>query len=173
MTKMSSIARADRRTSALYARHRTEIYAFCRRRLRQHEAAEDATQIVFVKALRALRNGTTPRDDGAWLFAIARNVVATKADKRARLRAVEIGDVDVDPPERTPVEADDVRALLCAVESLPETPRRALLLREWRGLEYQEIASELGLERNAVGVMLLRARHRVAAAIVPAIAHTG
>lgn len=163
---MSVIAQ---RTSTLYARHRTEVYAFCRRRLRDHEAAEDATQAVFVKALRALRNGAEPRDDAAWLFAIAKNVVATSAVSRARLRAVEVAaEEDAEPAARPPVDSDEVQALLHAVEALPDTPRRVLLLREWRGLEYHEIASELGMERNAVGVTLLRARRRVAAAAVPA-----
>lgn len=166
---MSHIVESDRRTSSLYARHGAEIYAFCRRRLRHHEGAEDATQAVFVRALRALRNGAEPRDDAAWLFAIARNVVATSAVSRARLHAVEVAsNDDAEAAARPPVDPDDVRALLHAVESLPDTPRRVFLLREWRGLEYHEIASELGMERNAVGVTLLRARRRVAAAVAPA-----
>jgi RNA polymerase sigma-70 factor (ECF subfamily) len=151
---------ADRQTASLYARHYTEVYAFCRRRLRNHEEAEDATQITFVKAFRALRGGAEPQHDAAWLFTIAKNVVATHAQSAARIRAVEVVD-DVEPAAPAP-DAEHVRDLLRAVEELPETPRRAFLMREWQGLEYGEIASALGMERNAVGVMLLRARRRVA-----------
>lgn len=161
---MSVIAQ---RTSSLYARHGSEVYVFCRRRLRDHEAAEDATQAIFVRALRALRNGAEPRNDAAWLFAIAKNVVATSAASRARLRAAEVAS-EAEAAAYPADDADDVRALLHAVESLPDTPRRVLLLREWRGLEYEEIATELGMERNAVGVTLLRARRRVAAAVTTA-----
>jgi hypothetical protein len=48
--------------------------------------------------------------------------------------------------------------LCAALESLPDKQRRAILLREWRGLSYSEIAEELNVSHAAVETMLFRAR---------------
>src|SRR6266513_1813933 len=64
------------------------VYRYCRKRLRSHEDAEDAAQIVFLNAHRALAQGVEPRSDTAWLFKIAENVVLYRrrtAVRRARL----------------------------------------------------------------------------------------
>ena len=50
------------------------------------------------------------------------------------------------------------------LEQLPETQRRAILLREWQGLSYREIAAELELSQGAVETLIFRARARSRAA---------
>jgi hypothetical protein len=55
-----------------------------------------------------------------------------------------------------------VDELATAVAALPENQKRALLLREWRGLSYQEIATELAVSHTAVEMLLFRARRAVA-----------
>ena len=49
-----------------------------------------------------------------------------------------------------------------SLASLPEQQRRALVLREWQGLSYHEIAAELGLSHAAVETLLFRARRMLA-----------
>src|SRR5439155_1604852 len=44
-----------------------------------------------------------------------------------------------------------------------EHQRRAILMREWQGLSYREIADELGLSQSAVETLLFRARRTLAA----------
>jgi DNA-directed RNA polymerase specialized sigma24 family protein len=74
------VARAKEDLTAfapLYARYLTPVYRYCYARLGDREAAEDATSQVFTRALVALpehRGGSF----GAWLFAIALNVVANQ-----------------------------------------------------------------------------------------------
>src|SRR3954454_15222336 len=60
---------------------------------------------------------------------------------------------------------DDLLGLSAALEGLPERQRRALLLRDWRGLSYDEIAVELGASYQAVETLLFRARRSVAAGL--------
>jgi hypothetical protein len=48
---------------------------------------------------------------------------------------------------------------------MPEQQRRAILLREWQGLSYREVASELGLTQSAVETLLFRARRSLAHAL--------
>ena len=45
---------------------------------------------------------------------------------------------------------------------MPENQRRAILLREWQGLTYREISTELGLSQAAVETLIFRARRALA-----------
>jgi len=60
---------------------------------------------------------------------------------------------------------DELIRLPEALEEMPEQQRRALLLREWQGLSYKEIADELGLSQAAVETLLFRARRSLASAL--------
>ena len=52
--------------------------------------------------------------------------------------------------------------LTAALEHMPESQRRAILLREWQGLSYHEIADELKLSQSAVETLIFRARRALA-----------
>src|SRR5256885_28632 len=58
----------------------------------------------------------------------------------------------------TPQEAEHAGALA----ELPPNQQRAILLREWQGLSYREIAEQLGLTEGAVETLLFRARRSLA-----------
>jgi RNA polymerase sigma factor (sigma-70 family) len=147
--------------TALYKQYHAEVYAYCRRRLRNREEAEDATQVTFVKAFTAFRRGVVPDTEAAWLFTIAKRVVLTRLEVTHRLRAVEtVTELDhFEAPHAS--DRSELHDLQRAVEGLPEASRRAFVMREWQGMQYEEIADELGLERSHVGVILLRARRHV------------
>jgi RNA polymerase sigma-70 factor (ECF subfamily) len=176
MVAVPSRGRADLRapapeaaaTQALYERHGRQIYYFCLGRLRSPEEAEDATQSTFLNAFRGLQRGIEPEHESAWLYKIAENVCLTRARSSGRRRRVETpGDLDavaelVPAPEP---DADEIRHLPEALESMPEQQRRALLLREWQGLSYREIADELGVSQSAVETLLFRARRSLAAGL--------
>src|SRR5207245_3751445 len=57
---------------------------------------------------------------------------------------------------------DELIRLTDALHGMPEQQRRALLLREWQGLSYKEIAEELDLTQAAVETLLFRARRSLA-----------
>jgi RNA polymerase sigma factor (sigma-70 family) len=145
----------------LFRRHRGWIYAYCLRQLRSREEAEDAVQVVYLNACRSLNDGFEPRADAAWLSTVAHNVCVTKlrsSGRRARLERVENMEVlqeTVAAPERQP---DDLVGLPDALAALPENQRRAILLREWQGLSYREVAAQLGLSQAAVETLIFRAR---------------
>jgi RNA polymerase sigma factor (sigma-70 family) len=149
----------------LYERYGPQILAFCHHRLGNREEAEDATQSTFLNALRGLQRGVSPELESAWLYKIAHNVCLTRQRSSWRRRRVETpGDLDAIHdflPAREP-EADELIGLPDALAEMPEQQRRALLLREWQGLSYREIANELGLSQAAVETLLFRARRSLA-----------
>ena len=58
--------------------------------------------------------------------------------------------------------ADELIGLQDVLEQMPESQRRAILLREWQGLSYREIAEELELSQAAVETLIFRARRSLA-----------
>ena len=155
---------ADTTFEALYEQHSSRVFGYCLKWLRSREEAEDAVQTTFLYAMRGLRRGVVPLFDEAWLLAIARNVCLSRTEV-ARRRAVEVAR---DPhvlaeSVAAPATSDDLAGLSEALTGLTEPQRRAILLREWQGLSYREIADELDLSQAAVETLLFRARRALAA----------
>jgi RNA polymerase sigma factor (sigma-70 family) len=152
--------------AALYERHRGRVLRFCQSRLGSREDAEDATQTTFMNAVGALRRGTVPHAEAAWLLRIAENVCHHRHRTAAR-RAESACDPTVleDVVEAAPGPPDELIHLAAALESLPERQRLAVLLREWQGLSYDEIGTELGLSHSAVETLLFRGRRGLAQAL--------
>ena len=151
------------RTARLYERHGRGLYGLCLMLLRDADEAEDALQSTFLAAHRALSRGGAPRDEGAWLAAIARNECRGRIRTRMQTPlhddpAVldELPDPAVDPAER--IADPGVRLALAA---LSESQREAVLLRDVVGLRAREVADVLGISRPAVEALLFRARRQL------------
>ncbi|MGH3062353.1 MAG: RNA polymerase sigma factor, partial [Gaiellaceae bacterium] len=152
----------------LFQEHSGWIYGYCLRLLRSPEEAEDALQATYLNACRGLKDGIRPQVDSAWLLRIAQNVCLTRlrsSGRRARLERVQ----DVELLEETVAahayHGDELIGLTDALASLPEQQRRAILLREWQGLSYAEVAARLELTQSAVETLIFRARRSLAAAL--------
>jgi RNA polymerase sigma-70 factor, ECF subfamily len=152
----------------LFQAHSGWVYGYCLRVLRSPEEAEDALQTTYLNACRSLSRGTRPEAGSAWLLRIAQNVCfarlrsSGRRDKLERLQDVTMLAETVPAPERT---REEVIGLVDALETLPERQRRAILLREWQGLSYGEVASTLGITQGAVETLIFRARRSLAAAL--------
>lgn len=166
MTAVSPLgpsAFADEAFEALYEQYSSRVFGYCLKWLRCREEAEDAVQTTFLYAMRGLRRGVVPKLDEAWLLAIARNVCRSRTEATRR-RAVEV----VRSPQLleeslvAPARNDELPGLSEALGGLTEQQRRAILLREWQGLSYREIADELDLSQAAVEALLFRARRALA-----------
>ena len=146
----------------LFTQHRRRIYAYCLRWLRSPEEAEDAVQTTYLRAWRSLDDGRAPYNPLAWLYEIARNVCVRSLEGRSRRGTLVPLDDETASEEPTGAR-DELLGLGPALDRMPERQRRALLLREWRGLSYKEIAVEMGLSASAVETLLFRSRRALAA----------
>jgi RNA polymerase sigma factor (sigma-70 family) len=152
----------------LYERYARQIHAYCLHQLGSREEAEDAVQSTFLNAFRGLKRGIDPEFESAWLYKIAENVCLTRRRSSFRRRRIESpGDLDAmqDVLPSHEADSDELIRLPEALGEMPQQQRRALLLREWQGLSYKEIASELGLSQAAVETLLFRARRSLARAL--------
>lgn len=164
------------RVEQLYASHAALVRSVCRSLLRDRSEAEDAVQQTFLSAQRALVNGSSPRDEAAWLATIARHECLARV--RARMREplplpleleLEEGDAGSDA-HTAAVRRHEAVELREALAELPAQQRAAILLREVRGLSYQEVASSLSVTTAAVESLLFRARRSLQTRLREALA---
>lgn len=141
---------------AIVHRYRRALLAHCAQVVGDSDA-DEAVQEALLKAHRALAGGTPVHSLGPWLHAIAHNsALAVLAGRRAGAEYRE-DDVSVDAtPEQ--VHRERLDALVGALLSLPARQRQALVMREFEGRSYDEIAARLGASNGAVRQLLSRAR---------------
>jgi RNA polymerase sigma factor (sigma-70 family) len=152
----------------LYERHSQRLLRYCLVQLGgQRQEAEDAVQITFLHAWRALQRGERPRSEGAWLYRIARNVCSSRRRELRRTRWIETIDPQLLTETVATVEAEpvDVSYLRDALAGLPDPQRQALLLREWQGLSYREIAEQMNRSVANVETLIFRARGALSTAL--------
>jgi RNA polymerase sigma factor (sigma-70 family) len=141
---------------------------YCLHQLGSREEAEDAVQTTFMNAFRGLQRGIVPQVESAWLFKIAHNVCLSRRRSTRRRGRVEAPNNLEVLQEVIPAReqlGDELMRLQDVLEQMPESQRRAILLREWQGLSYREIADELHLSQSAVETLIFRARRALAAGL--------
>jgi RNA polymerase sigma-70 factor (ECF subfamily) len=138
-----------------FERYHRAVFCFLRRMEGAGGDAEDLTQEVFLRVLRALDTYEERQLERAWVFRIARNVWLDHT--RSRQRAGRLQPVDEPPVVRLAAAQGTQVALDHALARLQETDREAFLMREVAGLGYAEIAETLELTPDAVRNRIHRA----------------
>lgn len=150
--------------ATMCAQHRARLVAYCKRRLGTPEDAEDAAHEALVRAYRAMPAFDHSTDAWPWLRTIAARI-CTDMQRRAA-RAAAPGLVEVQGPEDVHEQvAGRLRAdiLEDALGRLSPRYRSALLLREYAGWSYEEIAKAQGRSLPSVRSILTRGRRRLGA----------
>ena len=148
----------------------------CGALLRSRAEAEDAAQQTFLSAHRALLNGSEPLEPAAWLATIARNECLSRI--RAQMRSPLPADAAETPttladPLAEAIRRADLVAIWEAIEALPRRQRDAILLREFGGLSYGELAVALAVTPPTVESLLFRARQRLRTQLRTLVASVG
>jgi len=138
-----------------------------------HEDALDLSQEAFVRAFRARKSLDPERPFYAWLYQIVRrlcfNNTRDRRTRTERLREARPWLVDrsvarhsgLDPARA--LEREEARARVRrGIELLPERLREVLVLKEFEGLRYREIADLVGIPIGTVMSRLYTARRKLA-----------
>ena len=165
---------------SLVAKYQDRVYSIALRMMRRPEEAEDVTQETFLKVYRSLPAFSGRSAFYTWIFRIAVNASLSRLRSLGRRRDHEVtaqigsrSDDDdntavLDPPSREagPMEAaekaDSSIQVQRAVDSLGDEDRAVVVLRDFEGLSYDEIAETVGSTRAAVKSRLHRARMELA-----------
>jgi len=140
------------------------------------EDAMDLSQEAFVRAFRARQTIDPERPFFAWLYQIIRRLCFNHTrDRRTRLRGIDAAQnwlVDQAETRHSGANPDQAletgearRRVRAALETLSEKDREVLVMKEFEGLRYREIAALLDIPIGTVMSRLYSARRRLAASL--------
>ena len=162
----------------LIAPYEKPIYNFCLRMLSNAQDAQDLSQEVFIKVYKNIskyksRDGASFKN---WLYRLANNACIDEIRKRKSRVQPESLDVHLDSgenemerqidsglitPEETVIKRERRAAVGKAVGQLPPEFRQMVVLRDLRGLSYEEIAVVTGVKLGTVKSKINRARGKL------------
>jgi RNA polymerase sigma factor (sigma-70 family) len=160
----------ERAFEAIVQRYHRPLLRYCARIL-SPTRAEDAVQQAFLSAHRSIHAGDAELNLRPWLYRIAHNAALNLLRQNGFDHEEMSEEIDgVDTPPQIFERSERLRAVMAAVQDLPERQRDAIVLQAMEGRSYEEIALELGVSDGAVRQLLNRARNTLreaAAAITP------
>jgi RNA polymerase sigma-70 factor (ECF subfamily) len=151
---------------ALVQRWERKIQGAVYRIMGSGEDARDLTQETFLRAYRGLSTFKSEARFSSWLYQIALNLCRDRLRQKRGRVLVSIDDLDpttaarierVGPTAHDVVEARDLsRVVSLAMCDLPEEQREVIVLKEYQGLTFQEIANVLRIPVSTVKTRLYR-----------------
>jgi RNA polymerase sigma-70 factor (ECF subfamily) len=159
----------------LVLRWERPIYALAYRVIGREEEARDVVQETFLRAFRGIKNFRGQAKFSSWVYRIALNLCRDwiRRERRAPIQAAPEGiDLVELAAEQGPVESietlvarNDMSAAVAeAMALLPDEQRTAIVLKEYHGMTFQEIADLQGCPLSTVktrlyqGLSVLRRR---------------
>jgi RNA polymerase sigma factor (sigma-70 family) len=155
-------------------RYRRKVFGIAYKFTGKYEESQDLTQEVFLRVFRSLEKFDRSADFGTWLYSVSRNhcIDHYRSGRRERemliqyeLPLEEVASGRFDPHRR--IEVRDKREMLSrALGTLPEKLREAVVLRDIKGLSYQEIVERLKLPEGTVKSRINRGRLELGRALL-------
>lgn len=145
----------------LYVRYADDVLRYVTGLVRDHHEAEDITQNIFAKLMRAINKyeeRAVPFD--AWILRVARNAAL---DHLRAKRVIPSEEVRLTDTGRAETALDRGHALRQALEDLPADQREVLVLRHIVGLSPVEIADTLDKSESSVHGLHHRGRRSLRA----------
>ncbi len=154
----------------LVRRYETELYSYLRNYLGDAQMAEDAFQATFLQVHLKCEQFEPGRRVRPWLYTVATNqaIDAQRRNRRHRMVSLDrrrsmdgpddedggtlmnlLDSRDTDPTEQFTLE-EDSQAVRAAIDQLPESLRRVVLLVYFQGLKYREAADVLSIPVGTV-----------------------
>lgn len=133
-----------------------QLLSFFRSRWKNHSEVRDMLHDVYERALCGARQGI-PHNGHAYVFAIARNLMISRAKRNKIISFDFIADLDqvTDEqdyltPERYATAREELRRAIVAMEHLPPRCREMMRLRKVEGLTVREVAEQMDVSAAAV-----------------------
>ncbi|MCX7098730.1 MAG: RNA polymerase sigma factor RpoE [Methylococcales bacterium] len=168
----------------LVIKYQHKIIQLVNRYVKDPSEAQDVAQEAFIKAYRALGNFRGDSAFYTWLYRIAINTAKNYLVSRSRRSSdyqIDIQDAEaienapqlqgMETPERLLMNQEIIDTIKSAIENLPEDMRTAIMLREFEGMSYEEIAVAMDCPVGTVRSRIFRAREAIDNKLNPLLEH--
>jgi len=168
----------------LVIKYQHKIIQLVNRYVKDPSEAQDVAQEAFIKAYRALGNFRGDSAFYTWLYRIAINTAKNYLVSRSRRSSdyqVDVQDAEaienapqlqgMETPERLLLNQEIIDTIKTAIEKLPEEMRTAIMLREFEGMSYEEIAAAMDCPVGTVRSRIFRAREAIDNKLNPLLEH--
>jgi RNA polymerase sigma-70 factor (ECF subfamily) len=163
----SSLSTVD--IASLYRKHRHRAFSIAWAYLKDEEEALDAVQEAFIKAQRNGDRFNGRSSPQTWLYRIVINVCLDMRRRKSRRPELHVEDVDIveprpcsfDCPEKGVEDLELRNAIYEGLRRLSDNHRVVLVLREFSGLNYEQIAELEGCPKGTVMSRLFHARRQL------------
>lgn len=158
----------------LVIKYQHKIVQLVNRFVKDPVEAQDVAQEAFIKAYRALGGFRGDSAFYTWLYRIAINTAKNYLVSRSRRYSdyeVDVQEAEqvenapqlkgMDTPDSILMNEQIVEAIKSAIEKLPEEMRTAIMLREFEGMSYEEIAQAMECPVGTVRSRIFRAREAI------------
>ncbi|MDQ7091962.1 MAG: RNA polymerase sigma factor RpoE [Methylococcales bacterium] len=164
----------------LVIKYQHRIIQLVNRYIKDPSEAQDVAQETFIKAYRALANFRGDSAFYTWLYRIAINTAKNYLLSRSRRYSdyqVDVQEAEqienaqqlqgMDTPESLLMNDDIVQTIEATIEELPEEMRVAIILREFEGMSYDEIAQTMECPVGTIRSRIFRAREAIDKKLTP------
>jgi RNA polymerase sigma-70 factor, ECF subfamily len=161
----------DQVLNELMGRWQQPLVSFIYRYIGQETEALDLAQETFVRVYETRHRYTVQGKFSTWLFTIAANLSrnylrwrqrrgdsASKGWDAKGAESAESVQSEEDSPDQAAMRSESIALIKEVVNQLPHDLKTIILLYEYQGLSYEEIASVLGCSIKAVEMKLYRTR---------------
>ena len=145
--------------NTLVRRWERQIYGLTLRMLGRDEEAKDATQETFLSAYRNLSKFRGEAKFSSWIYRIALNICNTKLRSRAKVtvsldeqwetRGIELA-ANTDDLGSNIQQQQITQHVRRALQGLPADMRQVIIMKEYEGLKFSEIADILDIPLSTV-----------------------
>ncbi len=140
------------------------IFNFIHRYIGDMEIARDVSQKVFIRTYKNLKKLRTPEKFSSWIYQIAANLCKDELKSMKRRNGISIDDIvennsehayeltdDADTRPDEAVNRLQIESIVRnALQAIPEEQRIVIIMKEYQGLKFKEIAEALGEPINTV-----------------------
>ncbi len=157
----------------IFSRYKKPVFNFALRFLANRAEAEDVASDVFLAVVSGRYKYSPDAKFSTWLFAVTRNACISRIRSTKKFfslwfkteegddEQIELAHNTLPGPDSTLLKEEQSAFLEKALARLPIGQREAILLKEFQGMRYEEIAQVLNCSLSNVKILIFRGRENL------------